>query len=123
MFWSELWDFVKRNIFSIVLIITLVVAVPWSIIFVLPVAIFFLLLLVVVWRVRRQQQKIYDEARRQAGEQQQRQQQQQSQRSWWHRANRNEGEVTVVQTEPTEQRVSDDVGEYVDFKEVKEDKN
>lgn len=118
MFWSEIWDFIKRNIFGIVLIITLVVAAPWSIIFVLPVAIFFLLLLIVVWRVRRQQQKIFDEARRQAGEQYQ----QQSQHSWWRRANKSEGEVTVVQTEQPEQRVSDDVGEYVDFKEIKEDK-
>ena len=120
MFWSELWDFVKRNIFAIVLIVTLVVAVPWSIIFILPVVFLLLLLLVVLWRVRRQQQKIYDEARRQAGE---REQQQQSQHSWWRRENKSEGKVTVVQTEPTEQRVSDDVGEYVDFKEVKEDKN
>ena len=119
MFWGEIWDFIKRNIFGIVLIITLLVAVPWSLIFVLPVAIFFLLLLVVVWRVRRQQRKIYEEVRRQAGE---RYEQQQSQRSWWHRANKSDGEVTVVQTEQPEQRVSDDVGEYVDFKEIKEDK-
>ena len=116
---GELWDLLKRNIFTIVLIVTLAVAAPWSLIFTLPVVAVLLTIAVVVWRVRRQQQKIYDEARRQAGEQQQ----QQSQRSWWHRANNNEGEVTVVQTEPTEQRVSDDVGEYVDFKEVKEDKN
>jgi len=94
MFWNEIWDFIKRNIFGIVLIITLVVAVPWSLIFVIPVAIFFLLLLIVVWRVRRQQQKIFDEARRQAGEQYQ----QQSQHSWWHRRSKNEGEVTIVQT-------------------------
>ena len=117
MFWSEIWDFVKRNIFAIVLIVTLVVAAPWSLIFVLPVAIFFLVLLVVIWRVRRQQQKMFDEARRQAGEQYQ-----QSQHSWWRRAHKSEGEVTVVQTEQPEQRVSDDVGEYVDFKEIKEDK-
>lgn len=117
MFWNEIWDFVKRNIFAIVLIVTLAVAVPWSLIFVLPIAIFFVLLLVVIWRVRRQQQKIFDEARRQAGEQHQ----QQSQHSWWRKANKSEGEVTVVQTEPTEQRVNDDVGEYVDFKEIKEE--
>lgn len=35
---------------------------------------------------------------------------------------RREGKVTVVRTEPTERRVSDDVGEYVDFKEIKERK-
>lgn len=118
MFWSELWDFIKRNILAIVLIVTMVTIAPWSLVFVLPVAIFFILLLIVVWRVRRQQQKLYEEARRQAGEQYQ----QQSQHSWWRRANKTEGEVTVVQTEQTEQRVSDEVGEYVDFKEIKEDK-
>ena len=69
MFWSELWEFVKRNILAIVLIVTLVTVAPWSLIFVLPVAIFFILLLIVLWRVRRAQQKMYDEARRQAGEQ------------------------------------------------------
>lgn len=35
-----------------------------------------------------------------------------------------DGDVTVTQTSAPEKRVSDDVGEYVDFKEVKEsDKN
>lgn len=116
MFWNELWDFIKRNIFGIVLIVTLVVAAPWSLlIFVAPIAILFLLILIVVWRVRRTQQQLYEEARRQAGEQQYNEQ---SQRSWWRRS-RSEGDVTIVQSEPTEQRISDDVGEYVDFKEVK----
>ena len=34
--------------------------------------------------------------------------------------NRREGEVTIVHTEQSEQKVSDDVGEYVDFKEIKD---
>ena len=119
MIWSGLWDFVRRNIFSIVLIITLVVAVPWSLVFVLPIVFVLLMLIVLVWRVHRQQQKIYEEARRKAGEHFE----QQSQQSWWRRSSKSEGEVTVIQTEPTEQRVSDDVGEYVDFKEVKNEES
>ena len=35
---------------------------------------------------------------------------------------KSEGKVTVVQTEHSEPRVNDEVGEYVDFKEVKEKK-
>lgn len=119
MFWSELWDFVKRNIFAIVLIVTLVVAAPWSLIFVLPIALFFLFLLVIIWRVRKAQQRIYDEARRQAGGEYDEEREEQSHRSWWRGRTKGEGEVTVVRTEQPEQRINDDVGEYVDFKEVK----
>ena len=116
MIWNEIWDFVKRNIFAIVLIVTLVIAVPWSLIFVLPIAFIFLLILIFLWRIRRQQQQIFDEAHRANGDFDE--QQQQSHNSWWRRS-KNEGEATIVRTEPTEQRVSDDVGEYVEFKEVK----
>lgn len=119
MIWNEIWEFLKRNLFSIVLVAVMVVVAPWSLVFVLPVAILFLLLLVFLWRIRRQQQKMFEQQSQHraggGGEQQ-------SQRTWWHRTAKNEGEVTVVQTEPTEQRVSDDVGEYVDFKEVKDNK-
>ena len=111
-----MWDFARRNIFAIVLIVTLVVAVPWALIFVLPIAIFLIALLVVIWRIRRTQQQMYDEARRQAGEKKYEQQSQQH--SWWSRNSR-EGKVTVVRTEPAEQRVNEDVGEDVEFKEIK----
>ena len=43
----------------------------------------------------------------------------QSQRS---RKSKSDGEVTVVRTEHSEPRVNDEVGEYVDFKEIKEEK-
>ena len=36
------------------------------------------------------------------------------------RHNKGEGEVTIIETKTTEQRVNDDVGEYVDFKEIKD---
>ena len=119
MFWNTLWSFIKNNILAIVLVITLLVmAGPWSLIFVAPIVILLVIILGVVWRLRRAQRQMYEEARRQAGGGQY---EQQSQRQWWRR-NSDEGEVTIIRTEPTEQRVSDDVGEYVDFKEIKEEK-
>ena len=36
------------------------------------------------------------------------------------RHNNDEGKVTIINTKPTEQRVNNDVGEYVDFKEIKD---
>jgi hypothetical protein len=33
------------------------------------------------------------------------------------------GDVKIILNEQAEQRISDDVGEYVDFQEIKEDKN
>ncbi|MBO7221099.1 MAG: DUF4834 family protein [Alistipes sp.] len=113
MFLEELWTFIKRNIFAIVLAVTVMVAVPWTIIFILPVAAIFILFLVVTWRLRKASKQMYEEAQRQAGSQQQT-------RNSWRRKTKEEGEVTVVQTEQTEQRVNDEVGEYVDFKEIKD---
>ena len=120
MFWNMLWSFIKNNILAIVLVITaLVIAGPWALIFVAPIVILFLIVLGIVWRIRRAQQQMFEEARRQAEGQHR---EQQSQRQWWRKKNSNEGEVTVVQTsDSAEPRVSDDVGEYVDFKEIKED--
>ena len=43
----------------------------------------------------------------------------QSQRA---RKRKSDGEVTVVKTEQSEPRVNDEVGEYVDFKEIKDKK-
>ena len=112
-----IWEFIKRNIFVIVLLITLVVAVPWSLLFILPVVVLFIVIFAVIWRLRRAQKRMYDEFNRQAGREQQ--QQQQTNRSWWQKQTR-EGDVTIVQTEHSEPRVNDEVGEYVEFKEVKE---
>lgn len=116
MFLGELWAFVKRNIFAIVLAVTVMVAVPWTIIFILPVAAIFIFLFVVGWRMRSAGKRMYEEAQRQAGNQQQA-------GGSWRRKAKSEGDVTVVQTEQTEQRISDDVGEYVEFKEIKEKQN
>ncbi len=116
MFLGELWAFVKRNIFAIVLAVTVMVAVPWTIIFILPIAALFILLFVVGWRMRNAGKQMFEEAQRQTGNQQQT-------HSSWRRRAKSEGEVTVVQTEQTEQRINDEVGEYVEFKEIKEKQN
>lgn len=113
MFLDELWALIKRNMLVIVIAITLVVAMPWLLIFIVPIAALFILLFAALWRVRSTNKKIFEEAQRQAGGQQH------SQGSWG-RKRKSEGEVTVVQTEQAEQRINDEVGEYVDFKEIKD---
>lgn len=116
MFLNELLNLIKRNIFTIVIIVTLLVAMPWlGYLFVIPLVVVILFGLILAWKVHQLRSQIYKESERQ----------QQTQQGWWqrtHNRTHNEGEVTVVHTEQPEQRVSDDVGEYVDFKEIKEDK-
>lgn len=108
-----IWNFIKRNIFSIILIVTLLVAMPWlGYIIAIPILFILIFGLILAWRVYRLRQAMNEELRRQQGGYNQR---------GGARAEQREGEIRVVQTEPTEQKISDDVGEYVDFKEVKED--
>ena len=117
MIWNELWVFIKRNILAIVLAMTIAIAAPWTLIFIIPVAIISLLPLLIKWRLYRAQQQMFDNASQQGGN---------PFSAHTHSAKggkrKSEGEVTVVQTEQTEQRVNDDVGEYVDFKEIKDNK-
>lgn len=81
----------------------------------LPLLFFVLLAVSVMWRVRRVQRQMEEQMRQQQGFRQR-----------GDRANyggrtsaRREGDVTLTAT-PTEQRVNDDVGEYVPFTEEKE---
>ena len=108
-----LWNFIKQNIFTIIIIVTLIVAMPWlGYLFMIPLIIVVLGGAVIAWRVHKLRQQFYKDA-----------QQRNQQQSWWqHSRNRNDGEVRVVRTEKSEQRINDNVGEYVDFKEVKEEK-
>ena len=114
---NTIWDIIKQNIFTIVIIVTLIIAMPWlGYLFLRPLALIFVFGAMLAWKVHKLRSQIYKEAEQQ--------QQRGEQHGWWQRSRtREEGEVTVVQTERTEQRVSDEVGEYVDFKEVKEDKS
>lgn len=114
---NTIWDIIKQNIFTIIIIVTLIVAMPWlGYLFLIPLIIVVIFGAMLAWKVHKLRSQIYNETQHQQGEQQQ--------QSWWHRSQRrSEGDVTVIQTEQTEQRVSDDVGEYVDFKEIKEEKS
>ena len=116
---NTIWGIIKQNIFTIIIIVTLIVAMPWlGYLFLIPLVLVVVFGAMLAWKVHKLRSQMYDEAQRQQGYQQTQQQ------GWWGRSHsRNEGDVTVVQTEQTEQRVSDEVGEYVDFKEIKEDKS
>ena len=85
---------------------------PWlGYLFMIPLIIVVVFGAILAWKVHKLRSEVYKQTQQAQGEQ----------REWWHRSrSHNEGEVTVVQTEQTEQRVSDDVGEYVDFKEIKD---
>lgn len=111
MFLNELWEFFKRNIFVIVLAITLAVAAPWTLIFIIPIAIIVMIPLFLKWKIYSAHKQMFDQANQQAGNPFSQSQQRSKPKS--------EGQVTVTMTEPAEQRINDDVGEYVDFKEVK----
>ena len=114
MFLNELWALIKRNILVIVLMVTLAVAMPWTLIFIIPLALIALAPVFLLWRVNKAQKDMFGNQTETSNTQQQ---------GFGHRKQKNEGKVTVVQAEPTEQRVSNDVGEYVDFKEIKDDKS
>lgn len=108
---NGIWEFFKRNIFTIVLIVTLLVAMPWlSYIFIVPAIILLIGVLVISWKVYQLRKSIYNEAQRRQG-------------ATNNQQHRREGDVTVVQTEQTEQKVNDDIGEYVEFKEIKDRDN
>ena len=108
MYWSYIWEFVKRNLLTIVIMAVVAAAFPWTLIFIIPIAIVVIRLQMAIWKVQSNFQKNY---------------QQQTHSNGGHTSARSkeEGEVTVVRTEQTAQRVNDEVGEYVDFKEIKED--
>ena len=115
MFLNELWSYIKQNIFIIVLAVTLAVAAPWTLIFILPIAFISLLPLFIKWRIYSAQKQMFDNMQNPSGNPFG----EQSQRS---RKSKSDGEVTVVRTEHSEPRVNDEVGEYVDFKEIKDKK-
>ena len=107
MYWSYFWEFVKRNILTIVVLAVVAVVLPWTLIFIIPVAIIILRLQMAVWKMQENLKKASA--------------QQQHQYSSTNEKSTKEGNVTVVRTEQAEQRVSNDVGEYVDFKEINEE--
>jgi hypothetical protein len=99
------------NIFAILLLVVLIVSYPQTLIFLAPIALVVLIPLALVafrfakvmWRVRRAQKQAYNNATN-------------TQRP--KDSNAQSGDVKIIRTKQTEQRVNDDVGEYVDFEEI-----
>lgn len=115
MLLSELWGYVKRNFWYIVVAALLVAAAPWTLIFVLPIAVISLFPIFLKVRLYRAQQQMFENMRNAGGNPY-------NEESHRREEKRRDGEVTVVKTEQSEPRVNDDVGEYVDFKEINDEK-
>ncbi len=118
IFFANLIAGIRRNPLTFVVLLLLMLAAPWlfgviALVFVAMALVVLFSWLSIIWRVRdaqRQMERDFDEAggnrHRTTGN--------------YRRSNTKEGDVTVVATEPSRKRVNDDVGEYVDFKEVKD---
>ena len=104
------------NLLTIVLLVVLAVAYPWILWFLVPIALVILIPIALVafrfaramWKVKRAYKQAYKNA---TNAQRQRE------------SKAKAGDVKIIRTEQAEQRISDNVGEYVDFQEIKEDKN
>lgn len=117
IFFANLIAGIRRNPLTFVVLLLLMLAAPWlfgviALVFVAMALVVLFSWLSIIWRVRdaqRQMERDFDEAggnRYRNGN--------------YRRNGTKEGDITVVATEPSRKRVNDDVGEYVDFKEVKE---
>ena len=115
IFFANLISGIRRNPLTFVVLLALMIAAPWlfgviALIFVAMAIVVLFSWLSIIWRVRdaqRRMEREFDNAR-------------QNSRSGYRRNDTKEGDVTVVATEPSRKKVNDDVGEYVDFKEVKD---
>lgn len=115
IFFANLIAGIRRNPLTFLVVLLLMLAAPWlfgviALVFVVMALVALFSWLSIIWRVRdaqRQMERDFDEA----GGNRQRN---------YRRRGTKEGDVTVVATEPSRKRVNDDVGEYVDFKEVEE---
>ena len=116
---SLILDFITRNPLTTLIFVLLCVAAPqvlgiFALILLVPLVLaiaggaFFL------WKVRKAQRNVEQKMREAQGRASY------SERKYSGAGSTREGNVTVTATEPQQKRVSDDVGEYVDFKEVKE---
>ena len=118
-------DFVQRNPLTTTILIMLMVFAPsaFGVSFITIIIIGLLLLsipLFMLFRLRRASRKIEEEFRH---NQQQNHNSQYSRKGYGRRPD-NEGDVKVYTTnQQPQKRVSDQVGDYVDFEEVKEHKN
>lgn len=114
MFWRELWDLAKRNALVIVIALVIAVVMPWTLIIIVPLAFIALIPLIIRWFVYRTQKQMFDNMQNPSGDNF-------GGESKRTRKAKRDGNVTVVRTEHSEPRINDEVGEYVDFKEIKEE--
>lgn len=114
-------DFVRRNPLTTTIIIMLMVFAPsaFGVLFVSIMVVLLLLLAIpifLLFRLRRVSRHIEDEARRAS-------QQAHNQQFYGRQSTKQEGEVKVYTTsQQPQKRVNDNVGDYVEFEEVKEKK-
>lgn len=117
LFFSSLLGFVRRNPLTCVMMLVLICVAPYlfgalAIVFVALLLMALLTWLPLIWRMRDAQRTMEQEMDDRERAQQQ---------HWYDFGRRREGDVTVTEAEAVRKKVSDDVGEYVDFKEVKEE--
>lgn len=114
-------DFVRRNPLTTTIIIMLMVFAPsaFGVLFVSIMVVLLLLLAIpifLLFRLRRASRHIEDEAQRAS-------QQAHNQQFYGRQSTKQEGEVKVYTTsQQPQKRVNDNVGDYVEFEEVKEKK-
>ena len=114
LFFSSLLGFVRRNPLTCVMLLVLICVAPYlfgalAIVFVALLLMALLTWLPLIWRMRDAQRTMEQEMDDRERAQRQ---------HWYDFGRRREGDVTVTETEAVRKKVSDDVGEYVDFKEV-----
>lgn len=119
-------DFIRRNPLMTTLIIMLMVFAPsaFGVLFIGIMVVLLLLLAIpifMLFRLRRASRHIEEEARR--ASQQARGQQFYGRQTYGQQSQKQEGEVKVYTTsQQPQKRVNDNVGDYVEFEEVKEKK-
>ena len=116
---SLILDFITRNPLTTLIFVLLCIAAPqvlgiFALILLVPVMLAVMGGLIFLWKVRKAQRDVEQKMRDAQGRASY------SERRYSGGGSTQEGNVTVTATEPQQKRVSDDVGEYVDFKEVKE---
>jgi uncharacterized membrane protein len=109
MIWNDIVSLVKRNFWTLAVMIILAVAYPWTLIISIPIALGAVAPILLKWYLQRKANQMFGQANNT-----------QESHSQQRRRNDGEGEVTIIETTPTKPRVNDDVGEYVDFKEIKD---
>ena len=111
-----LWSFIQSNLLTIVLTATFLVAAPqilgvFALIVARPICVGIVLYLLFAWRMYKIRRHMEEQFREAAGEERPRRERTTS-----------DGNVTIIVPEQHDKRINDDVGEYVDFKEIKEEK-